>query len=306
MKLPTDGDSGGAPLLPSLDEPRREPGAAALLEAFFEEPAKRSVGAALLQEAVPREGAEVLPHPHEAGSGVVSVKPVNKVAPRNAHRLWGAPHRVGQTALIGSVPRRQQGPLALASLLEVRGAAIAAAQPAIAAPAVAAPLLPAVLLGTSADMAEPGMAFRNPEVWGPPTWFFLHSLTMSLPEVVPEAKQKQIRALMYDLQVTLPCPSCGEHLAEHMKEHPICPHLARRDTMVQWMIDIHNMVNKECGKPEMLKEEVMAQYEAAFAQGSQRKSLEVLSPLYSHSHSRSPALGLVTLTCVYLLGLGPW
>mmetsp|Transcript_69310 Transcript_69310/g.196405 ORF Transcript_69310/g.196405 Transcript_69310/m.196405 type:complete len:170 (+) Transcript_69310:87-596(+) len=108
-------------------------------------------------------------------------------------------------------------------------------------------------------------AFRDPDVWGPPTWFFLHSMTLALPEHVPLEQQQRVKELMRSLQSLLPCPSCGKHLAEHMREHPIEPHLGTRAELVRWMVELHNLVNRDCGKRAWSVEEVTVEYAAAFA-----------------------------------------
>ena len=36
--------------------------------------------------------------------------------------------------------------------------------------------------------------YRNPTVWGPPTWFFLHSMTLALDDEVPVEQQETIKA----------------------------------------------------------------------------------------------------------------
>mmetsp|Transcript_113303 Transcript_113303/g.366473 ORF Transcript_113303/g.366473 Transcript_113303/m.366473 type:complete len:243 (-) Transcript_113303:55-783(-) len=112
----------------------------------------------------------------------------------------------------------------------------------------------------------PSVSFRNPEVWGPSTWFFLHSATLALPEAIPEERQASFRALMRSLQDVLPCPSCGVHLGEHMKEDPIDAHLATRRSLVAWMVALHNKVNRGCSKKsDWTVKEVVDQYSAAFA-----------------------------------------
>lgn len=107
--------------------------------------------------------------------------------------------------------------------------------------------------------------FRNPTVWGPPTWFFLHSMTLALPLEVPPEKQAQIKTLMETLPDLIPCPSCGVHLKQHMKELPIEPNLGSRDKMVNWMLGIHNKVNKLLGRRAWTEQEMRAEYETAFA-----------------------------------------
>mmetsp|Transcript_77059 Transcript_77059/g.121685 ORF Transcript_77059/g.121685 Transcript_77059/m.121685 type:complete len:223 (+) Transcript_77059:139-807(+) len=119
-------------------------------------------------------------------------------------------------------------------------------------------------------------SYANPTVWGPPTWFFLHSLTLALPEQVPADKQASVKSLMYDLQNVLPCPSCGMNLKKHMEIHPVEPHLATRSAMVKWMIDIHNMVNKDVGNKEMDEDAALQEYSAAFRGESPKGYLEVI------------------------------
>mmetsp|Transcript_2209 Transcript_2209/g.6269 ORF Transcript_2209/g.6269 Transcript_2209/m.6269 type:complete len:225 (-) Transcript_2209:29-703(-) len=142
--------------------------------------------------------------------------------------------------------------------------------------------LPAALLAAShgpspgAEKPFPGKAFRDPAVWGPPTWFFLHCMTLALPDQVPEEQQERIRGLMYDLQKVLPCPACGAHLADHMRLHPIEPHLATRDGLVQWMVDIHNLVNVDIGKREWTRTEAEQHYAKAFSVQGPRGYLAVL------------------------------
>ncbi|CAK9008273.1 unnamed protein product [Durusdinium trenchii] len=71
--------------------------------------------------------------------------------------------------------------------------------------------------------------FRDTKVWGPPTWFFLHSLTLALPEEVPREQQAQIKNLLVSLREVLPCAQCSDHWREQMEEvtsskYPAPPH----------------------------------------------------------------------------------
>lgn len=130
--------------------------------------------------------------------------------------------------------------------------------------------------GSVSLKSEGAKCYRNPTVWGPPTWFFLHSMTLALDDDVPADQQAHIKSLMNDLTAVLPCPSCGVNLAKHMKEHPIDMHLTKRKDMVKWMVDIHNMVNKDVGNREVSQDEALKGYKKAFAKDSDKKYLEVL------------------------------
>lgn len=121
-----------------------------------------------------------------------------------------------------------------------------------------------------------GGNFRNPQVWGPPTWFFLHSMTLSLPKEVPAERQLALKAIMENLPQVLPCPPCGQNLAKHMEKVPIEPHLGTRDSLVRWMVDLHNMVNRDIGKPELTQEEALREFTAAYKSGHSHGYLTVI------------------------------
>eukprot|EP00929_Paragymnodinium_shiwhaense_P001290 TRINITY_DN101515_c0_g1_i1.p1 TRINITY_DN101515_c0_g1~~TRINITY_DN101515_c0_g1_i1.p1 ORF type:complete len:282 (+),score=77.32 TRINITY_DN101515_c0_g1_i1:99-944(+) len=129
-----------------------------------------------------------------------------------------------------------------------------------------------------ADKDGAGKCFRTPKVWGPPTWFFLHAMTFALPEKVPQEKRIAIENLLNSLPLLLPCPACGQNLAKKMKENPVKDHLFTRDEMVQWMVDIHNSVNRDTGKRQYTKEEVIREYDAAYDKKNGEGYMAVLAP----------------------------
>ncbi|CAK0819924.1 unnamed protein product [Prorocentrum cordatum] len=55
----------------------------------------------------------------------------------------------------------------------------------------------------------------------------------------------------------LPCGQCGRDLQTHLAQHPTAPHLETREGAVRWMIDLHNLVNKEAGKPVLSYEDAL-------------------------------------------------
>lgn len=132
--------------------------------------------------------------------------------------------------------------------------------------------------------------YRNAKVWGPPTWFFLHSLSLSQEQNISQTMQDSIKTLMYTLQTALPCPACGKHLKEHMLEDPIEPHLGSRDALVTWMVNLHNKVNRDRGVREWGVDEVVVAYQRAFDKGNAEKYMSVLGPTV-HGHALRGAGG---------------
>ena len=104
----------------------------------------------------------------------------------------------------------------------------------------------------------------DPNIWGPKFWFSLHSVSFTYP-FYPE-KEDKIRygAFFHLLEFVLPCVVCRVNYSKNIKEHPIEPHLKDRKSLVYWVIDIHNMVNRENGKPVLTHEEAIGIYEKIF------------------------------------------
>lgn len=100
----------------------------------------------------------------------------------------------------------------------------------------------------------------NPKFWGPHAWIFLHSITFNYPKE-PTNKDKQIYVRFFkDLQNIIPCEKCAYNYKRHLDDYPIEEALETRETMVQWLINIHNEVNKELGKPIYTYDQVIEEY----------------------------------------------
>ena len=62
------------------------------------------------------------------------------------------------------------------------------------------------------------------------------------------------------LENVLPCEKCAYHYSKNLEKLPLEPALESRDTLVRWLISVHNEVNKETGKREYTYEEVIDEY----------------------------------------------
>jgi hypothetical protein len=82
--------------------------------------------------------------------------------------------------------------------------------------------------------------------WAPNAWVYLHAVTLSYPEAPTEQERHAYRQFFTSVGQTLPCRACCEHYTDQLASNP--PQLASRDTLVRWLIDIHNGVRKSQGK----------------------------------------------------------
>jgi len=86
-------------------------------------------------------------------------------------------------------------------------------------------------------------------IWGPSAWLFLHSIAYNYPDNPSYTDKINYGNFYNHIQYTLPCNLCKSGYAELLKTKPVEFSLDSKETLVQWMIDIHNEVNKKLNKP---------------------------------------------------------
>lgn len=82
-----------------------------------------------------------------------------------------------------------------------------------------------------------GMAITEPAVWGPSLWKILHGLAEYGAGVVSLADW---RSLLVALRTSLPCPDCTNHYTRWYQRHS----LPRIETVREWLLNLHNDVNR--------------------------------------------------------------
>lgn len=82
----------------------------------------------------------------------------------------------------------------------------------------------------------------NPKLWGKEGWRFIHFVAVTYD---PSKKEAYLN-FFQNLPKILPCPVCGKHFKENMAKMP--PRMESNQTVFEWTVDMHNLVNKETGK----------------------------------------------------------
>ena len=85
----------------------------------------------------------------------------------------------------------------------------------------------------------------KPKIWGPHGWKFLHYVSLGYPEKPTDKEKIYYKNFYYSLQNVLPCEKCAQNYKKNIIEYPIDNHLQNRDSLVKWVIDIHNKVAEE-------------------------------------------------------------
>jgi len=104
----------------------------------------------------------------------------------------------------------------------------------------------------------------NPEVWGPSAWTFLHSVTLAYPDNPSDTDKSDYENFFNTLQPILPCAKCSQNYMRHLQEDPITNNLDNKNSLVKWLINVHNKVNKTNDKKELTYDEVMNHYKLLY------------------------------------------
>ena len=63
------------------------------------------------------------------------------------------------------------------------------------------------------------------------------------------------------LQHVLPCEKCKEHYKQNIQTYDLNNSLGSRQELVKWLIDLHNDVNRDNGKPVWSYSDVFNKYQ---------------------------------------------
>ena len=94
----------------------------------------------------------------------------------------------------------------------------------------------------------------DPDKWGPHAWKFLHMVTFSYPDNPHPDIQEHFKQFFRSLGMVLPCAKCREHFIESFQrtvDNNTDDPFRNRESLTQWLIDIHNHVNKHNNKPQL-------------------------------------------------------
>ena len=100
----------------------------------------------------------------------------------------------------------------------------------------------------------------KPEIWGPHLWYILHIISFEYPLNPTEYDKRIYHDFYTSLKDVIPCEMCRKHYRTHINKYPLTPHLDTRDTLVKWVIQVHNFVNASLGKPIFTIAQVMDIY----------------------------------------------
>ena len=109
---------------------------------------------------------------------------------------------------------------------------------------------------------------NNNNIWGPPAWTFLHTVTYNYPENPTEDDKRNFYNFFMSLQHVLPCEKCKGHYKQNIQKYDLKNSLGSRQELVKWLIDLHNDVNKDNGKKIWSYSDVFNKYQDMYKSDS--------------------------------------
>ena len=101
----------------------------------------------------------------------------------------------------------------------------------------------------------------DPKYWGESSWAFLHYITFAYPDNPNNTDKQSMKNLLLALEHTLPCRNCRGNFKNHLKKYPLTSQvLSNRKNLVQWLLKIHNEVNKMIGKKQISYNNLLKKY----------------------------------------------
>jgi uncharacterized protein YjcR len=96
----------------------------------------------------------------------------------------------------------------------------------------------------------------GPDVWGPVVWHALHYITLGYPTNPSEEKKQKYKQFFTLLTDVIPCSICANHYSENLLKMPLSDEvLSTKESLIKWLIDVHNVVNEKNNKPIIQYEE---------------------------------------------------
>ena len=100
------------------------------------------------------------------------------------------------------------------------------------------------------------------KIWGPSAWEFLHSIAFAYPENPTQEDKTAANNFIHSFACMLPCSVCKDHFKSNIKVLPV--DVSTREKFFDWTVQLHNLVNKQLGKPQFTTTEIFDSYKKKY------------------------------------------
>lgn len=141
-----------------------------------------------------------------------------------------------------------------------------------------------------------------PTVWGKHLWFSIHFIALDYPGQPGPEHIEAYGSFFNNLWKVIPCYKCAVNYKRHLAELPVEGHLQSRDTLFAWTVSLHNIVNKELGKPQMNLAEARQKYMDPDFNLKMCQTVHVLHNMHTGNNMKDPKLVIGMLVAGLIAG----
>ena len=126
----------------------------------------------------------------------------------------------------------------------------------------------------------------DPVVWGPHLWFYMHTLSFNYPENPTNKNKVDHKEFFKNLKETLPCENCRNHYNKFWDTYKIENYLVSKQKLIEWVLILHNDVNKRNNKPQWSIDRLKKYYKKQYSDEPENyliayaKSIKLLLALF--------------------------
>ena len=113
---------------------------------------------------------------------------------------------------------------------------------------------------------------QDAKVWGPHYWFFMMSVAMTYSDFPNDIIKRKYYDFYMNLPLFIPNKEMAKTMLTMLDSYPLTPYLSSKDSLIRWVVFIHNKVNTMIGKPNISVDEAIKNYMDAY----------MPKPLYLH------------------------
>lgn len=107
------------------------------------------------------------------------------------------------------------------------------------------------------EVLEDERPLADIRTWGPNCWQFLNAIAYAYPANPTPTQKQEMQRFLGALAFILPCPMCREHLKRYISDTLTPDVFAGQLSLMKWINDVHNDVNRRTNKPQVSFSEMM-------------------------------------------------
>uniref|UniRef100_A0A6C0AD87 thiol oxidase n=1 Tax=viral metagenome TaxID=1070528 RepID=A0A6C0AD87_9ZZZZ len=101
----------------------------------------------------------------------------------------------------------------------------------------------------------------SPDVWGDYYWFVFYTTALTYKEDPTNQEKDITKTFLMTLGKKLPCNSCSDNFDQHLEKFPLDNEvLKNNNNLLEWVVNIHNEVNKITRSKLVTSDEMKKKY----------------------------------------------